>query len=114
MYNVVCSHSFREIISKHPQYVMDLGRKYSKRVGKDLEVDIKDLFVINFNKKWGELVYKIGRMGVINFYTFSDIPAEKVWVFKDDSIEANVYDFYPVEMELDVNKYLAKILMNSK
>lgn len=109
-YNLLCSHNFNNLLKKLDSYSIDLGRSYSKRdeITKVLQVNIKDLFVTKFFKDTGLLIYKVGILGAINIYTFSNLKANEVIIFKNDEYYQKEFDLN--EAEYDIEGVLAKII----
>src|SRR5438445_216049 len=110
MFNIICTHQFRQRIQTHPKYEMDLGRKYTKRTPSTLDIDIQDLFVLEYYTKNKELLYKVGRLGAINFYTSTFLPDNKIIISKDGVNYEREIDYF--EMEVNFERYLAELLMS--
>jgi hypothetical protein len=105
---IICTHSFRGKITTHPKFEIDLGRRYTLKSDTGVKVDILDPFVLNFYKNENTLIYKVGRMGIINFYTFNDMPDEEVWLYRN--LEKYVREYNPAELAMNPEKYLAKLI----
>jgi len=102
--NIICDHDFRKLIENVNGYELDLGRAYTKKddLKNIIEVNIKDEFVILFLRKYKRLIYKVGRLGPINIYTYDSLPLNKIWIFDDDVNNGK-------KIEIDFDKQLAQI-----
>ena len=106
--NIICTQEFRECAAQHKRYQMDLGRLYTKRSNRSIEVDIRDAFVLKIYKSDSKLIYKCGRLGAITLYTFADMPEDEVWFYKDDMCYVRPFDAN--EMSLHLERYLSKLI----
>lgn len=107
----ICSHGFRMLVAHLDSFKMDLGMAYTKKDDKGhLQANIKDEFVLNFSKENYGILYKIGVMGPISLYTYSYLPENELWIFKNG--EKHIINYNANEAELDIEKYLAKMLWN--
>lgn len=110
--NIVCTHAFRKKIELHPKYQKDLGRSYTTKTKTSLEVDIKDRFILEYYAESRELIYKVGRLGPINFYTSSNLADNYILIYKNGTKYTRNIDF--IELELDYEKYFAVLLMSTE
>lgn len=108
--NIISGHEFRMMVATMPKYEMDLGRAYTKKdeVKGIVEKNIKDEFVLLFLKESGRCIYKVGRMGPINFYSYDNIAHNEIWVYKDG--ERIVKEFDKNLAILDFKKYFASLI----
>ena len=107
--NIVCSHKFRESVEKNSNnYVMDLGKRYTEKTDQNTRLDIQDKFVNDFLKDNGELVYKSGRIGTINFYTWSALQNEDIILYGDNEKLRHTCDL--LEVKENPEKFLAKVI----
>lgn len=110
--NIVCTHQFRMLLSKMEEFRMDLGKSYTGKDDKGyLKSNIKDSFVLDFKKNHHGFIYKVGVLGPISLYTYTPLPEDKLWVYKDSTHEKIVIDFDYNEAEIDIEKYLAELIM---
>ncbi len=56
------------------------------------------------------LIYKVGRLGSINLYTYMSLPDDQVWIYKDNERYERPYS--ETEASIDTQKYLAELLMS--
>jgi hypothetical protein len=110
--NIICSHGFRMLLSKMKEFKMDLGRSYTTKDDKGhLQPDIKDSFVLGFKKENYGFLYKVGVLGPISLYTYSYLPDNQIWLFKEGSIQKEVIEYDHNEAKLNIEKYLAELIM---
>lgn len=109
--NIVCTHHFRKKIEMHPKYQKDLGRSYTTKNKTSMEIDIKDRFVLQYYSETKEIIYKVGRMGPISFYTSADLGDTYIIIYKNDNRYVRTIDF--LELELNYEKYFAELLMST-
>jgi hypothetical protein len=91
---------------------MDLGKAYTSKDDKGhLQPNIKDSFVLNFKNNNQGFVYKVGILGPISLYTYSYLPDNELWVYKDENSEKQIIKFDSNEAEINIEKYLAELIM---
>ena len=112
--NIICDHDFRLLVKDMPKYQMDLGRAYTKKdpVKHIVEENIKDEFVIKFMRETGRLIYKVGRIGPINFYTYDSLPLNEIWIY-DGEIK-HIEKFDKQLARIDFKKYFAGLIYKFK
>lgn len=110
--NIICSHDFRKIIENHPKYQMDLGKRYVKKSNAGNTMDIQDRFVNKFFKENKTLIYKIGVMGGLTFYTHPNIPQDVVYIYQGDDKREERVELLDLQHEID--KTLGKLLMGKE
>jgi hypothetical protein len=113
IYYVVCSHEFRSQLQKIEEYKMDLGKSFSnkgERVG-TTTVNIEDHFVIKFFNENKSLLYKVGVLGAINFYTTPKIDINTIIISDiDRSLTHDIsFDDY-VLVDTDIKLFLGKLI----
>ena len=106
--NIICSHDFRLAVKDHKRYELDLGRRYTKRTNRSVEMDIRDPFVLKIYTTNKVLIYKVGRLGAITLYTYSEIPDDEVWIYINDTCYVRPY--VDLEMSLYLDRYLSKLV----
>jgi hypothetical protein len=108
--NIVCSHSFNNLLKKIPDYTIDLGRSYTKRdeIKNTLEANIKDIFVLDFFKEYNILIFKVGILGAISIYSISNLQNNEVIVYKKGKYHKLTIDLNMAEMNIE--KVLAEVL----
>ena len=105
----ICTHGFRMLVAPLEAFKMDLGMTYTKKDDKGhLQSNIKDEFVLKFSRENYGNLYKVGVLGPVSLYTYSYLPEDELWVFKDG--EKTVIKYDSNEAEIDIEKYLAKII----
>lgn len=105
----ICSHGFRMLVAPLESFRMDLGMAYTKKDDKGhLHSNIKDVFVLNFSKDNFGTLYKVGVLGPVSLYTYSYLPEDELWIFKNG--EKNIIKYDSNEAGIDIEKYLAKII----
>jgi hypothetical protein len=107
---LIIPHHFRLRIEKHPNWELDMGKKYSEKNHKgDMDVAIDDQFVLEFFAETNTLCYKVGRMGALSFYTSFAMPDNQIWVYND---EAKVMlEYEPLLLMANPEKYLTSLVM---
>lgn len=112
--NIICEHDFRKLVESMPKFEMDLGRAYTKKdpIKNVVEENIKDEFVIKFAREHKKLIYKVGRLGPINFYTYDSIPPKRIWIYDGDEKKEIFFDKQLAR--LDFKKYFAKMIYDIK
>jgi hypothetical protein len=112
--NIICDHDFRDLVKKLPKFEMDLGRAYTIKdpIKGTVEANIKDEFVIKFMREHKRLVYRVGRMGPINFYTYDSLPPKTLWIYENDEKQDVFFDKQLAK--LDFKKYFAKLIFDIK
>jgi hypothetical protein len=108
--NLVCSHHYNKFLSKIKDYKIDLGKRYSKKdeFNHTLEPAIQDTFVIDFFKESKVLIYKVGVLGPISIYTYSNLQPHEVIVHKDNTYHNREIDL--LNAEHNIEKSLAELL----
>lgn len=110
--NIICTHSYNNLLKKIPNYIVDLGRNYTKKdeVKNILESNIKDNFVLDFFNEYSFLIYKVGVLGGISVYTISELNlrTNEVIVYKNEKYYKQTIDLNKAEMNIE--KSLAEIL----
>lgn len=110
--NIVCTHHFRKKIELHPKYQMDLGRSYTTKSKTGLEIDIKDKFVLEYYSETREMIYKVGRLGPVSFYTSANMGDTYIIIYKDGVKHIRTIDL--LELELNYEKYFTELLMSTE
>ncbi len=110
--NIVCTHNFRNKMESHPKYQKDLGRTYTTRTRDSIEMDIKDKFVLEYYSQNKDMIYKVGRMGPVNFYTSANLPDTNIVIYKNGTKFDRNVDF--IELGLNYEKYFAELLMSTE
>ncbi len=108
--NLVCSHNYKQLLSKINGYQIDLGRNYTKRdeFKNSLHPHIKDPFVLEFYRDSQVLIYKVGVLGIISIYTYSNLEPHEVIIYKDNIKHSRQIDLY--QAETNIEKNLAELL----
>jgi hypothetical protein len=108
--NLVCAHNYKQLLSKINGYQIDLGRNYTKRdeFKNSLQPHIKDSFVLDFYKDYQVLIYKVGVLGIISIYTYSNLEPHEVIIYKGEEKYTRQIDLY--EAESNIEKNLAELL----
>ena len=112
--NIICGHDFRNLAQSLTNFEMDLGRAYTKKdeIKQTVESNITDEFVVLFYREYKRLIYKVGRLGPINFYTFDRLPSTEIWVY--DKNKQNKVLFDKQLARLDFKKYFANVIYDVK
>ena len=110
--SIICTHDFRELIQRHSKYEKDLGRIYTMRSESALKVDIKDPVVAEYYKKHSELIYRVGRIGAITFYTNNSLPDGVVVVLYNGVIHEKEY--MSAEVASNVERYLYTLVQSAE
>lgn len=112
VYNIVCTHKFKNLVSKLENYKMDLGTSFTNRTEfAGTEQKIQDDFVMKFYNKYKNLVYKVGVLGAINFYTLPSLQDNQIYVSLNKDI--TLIDISDEDMEnakSDILTFIGKIL----
>lgn len=109
--NMVIPHPFRLQLSTMDEFVIDLGKKYTDVSESNiLKANIKDIFVLHFLGHESNLIYKVGRIGSINLYTYMSLPENQIWIYRDE--ERFERPYLEQEATINLKKYLAELLMS--
>jgi hypothetical protein len=115
IYNIVCTHEFKNLVSKLENYKMDLGTSFTNKSTTVLagnEHHIKDPFIVRFYDTYNILAYKVGVLGAINFYTTPSITKNQLYVASENRME--LIDISPISMQemisTDILTFLGKVL----
>lgn len=108
--NIVCSYNYNKYLSRLNEYKIDLGRTYTKKdeFNHNLEPNIRDSFVIDFYKKYNSLIYKVGVLGSISIYTYSNLLPNQAIIHKNGEFFHRVIDLQ--EAEFNIEKTLAELI----
>lgn len=115
IYNIVCTHEFKNLVSKLENYKMDLGTSFTNKSATILggnEHNIKDVFVTQFFDKYGVLAYKVGVLGAINLYTTPSISSNELYVSDSNKIQlVDISSNDDIELiNNDVLTFIGKVL----
>jgi hypothetical protein len=111
---LIIPNNFNEIIENHPKWELDLGKAYSKQnKSGQMQSHIQDNFVLHFFSQENVLCYKVGRMGVLSFYTSFILPDNEVWVYSDDNSKV-ILPYSQIELKLNPEEYIAKLVLASQ
>ncbi len=115
IYNIVCTHDFKNMVSKLENYKMDLGTSFTNKSTSILggnEHNIKDPFITRFFDKYNVLAYKVGVLGAINFYTTPSITSNQLYVGNENKIELiDISTLFMQELiHTDILTFLGKVL----
>lgn len=105
---LVCPHEFRFLLSNVESFRMDLGMNYTKKTDREVSLDIKDKFVIQFKKENLTSIYRCGIIGSMVIYTYSLIPKNELWFYINNV--KYVKDFDADEAKFDIERYIGKYL----
>lgn len=112
--NIICDHDFRKFVSTLNRFEMDLGRAYTRKddIKNVIEPNIKDEFVLKFIRQNKRVIYKVGILGPISFYTYDILPPNTIWIYKNpNNIEEKIeYVFDKQLASIDFKKYFANIV----
>lgn len=112
--NLVCSYYYSKLLKKIDGYKVDLGKTYTKKneIKRELEVNIKDNFVKDFLNKHNKLIYKVGVLGYVSIYTYSDLNEDDVII-----VNNNEYKYKKINIddaEENIEKSFAELIMASE
>lgn len=111
---IVCPNSFRFLLKNIEDFKINLGDRYTNRDTKgNMVISIKDNFVNFFRKKYNNIIFKIGEMGIINFYSCNKLSDSQIIIFDENDVEY-VFEYDKNLAETNTEKYLSEILQSIK